>query len=101
MGSLHWFSPEQAAGDHLDVRSDVYSLGVILYQLLSGGQFPYDVSGSMPEVITQIIHADPTPLVQATRDTRQRRMNMRPDVPSVGERHNSVVLKALMAFFRS
>ena len=49
LGSLPWASPEQAdgIGEQIDVRSDVYSLGVILYQLLTNGQFPYRVAGTM------------------------------------------------------
>ena len=62
VGSMPWASPEQAAGEHasVDVRSDVYSLGVILYQLLTGGRFPYRVIGSVREVLDAILYADPT-----------------------------------------
>jgi serine/threonine protein kinase len=62
IGSLPWASPEQAAGDYskIDVRSDVYSLGVILYQLLTGGHFPYDVTGSTRDVLNRIVSAEPT-----------------------------------------
>ena len=63
MGSLPWASPEQANGqiDKVDSRSDVYSLGVILYQLVTGGKFPYQVAGTMREVLDNILTAKPPP----------------------------------------
>ncbi len=70
LGSLPWASPEQAAGDHakVDMRTDVYSLGVILYRLLTG-EFPYDTSGGMKVVLDRIQHDEPIPLrkVRAAR----------------------------------
>ncbi|MGA3067465.1 MAG: protein kinase [Tepidisphaeraceae bacterium] len=74
MGSLPWCSPEQAAKDpeRIDIRSDVYSLGVILYQILTGGRFPYVVVGNIRDVLNNILTAAPTPpskaAVPKTRD---------------------------------
>ena len=93
MGSLPWASPEQAEGKNVDSRSDVYSLGVILYQLLSGGEFPYDVSGSMQDVITKIINADPTPLDRVVNGTG--RLENTPAIRLADWELNAVVMKSL------
>jgi tetratricopeptide (TPR) repeat protein len=55
LGSLPWASPEQAEGrpDRIDVRTDVYSLGVCLFQCLTG-RFPYPVTGSFRQVLDAI-----------------------------------------------
>lgn len=62
VGSLPWSSPEQADGrlDEIDQRSDVYSLGMLLYQMLTG-RFPYDISAGPRATMRNIAEADPVP----------------------------------------
>ncbi len=98
LGSLPWCSPEQAQGDPdlIDMRSDVYSLGVILYQILTDGKFPYEVVGNIRDVLNNILNAEPTPPsqiapVRASRETPPGRMGR----PPVNEAIERIVLKAL------
>ncbi len=63
VGSLPWASPEQAEGADVDVRTDVYSLGVMLYQALSG-RFPYRIGGPLREVLDRIVREPAPPLAR-------------------------------------
>jgi hypothetical protein len=59
IGTPAYFSPEQAAGDDVDHRSDIYSLGIVLYQLLTG-RLPFEASSPI-EMMLQRLHELPIP----------------------------------------
>ncbi len=82
VGSLPWAAPEQATGhaELFDVRGDVYALGVVLYQVLTG-TFPYPVEGAWRDVARTIADVPPAP-------PRRRRPDLDTDV-------EKIVLKSL------
>lgn len=79
LGSVHYISPEQARGSRIDARSDIYSAGVVLYEMLTG-RLPYE--GDSP-VSVAIQHINSIPLAP-------RELN--PDIPEALE---AITMKAM------
>lgn len=67
IGSVHYISPEQAKGERTDARTDIYSVGVMLYEMLSG-RLPFDGDGAVSIAIMQISEK-PKPLAEIASKT--------------------------------
>ena len=72
LGSVHYISPEQARGDRIDARSDIYSAGVVLYEMLTG-RLPFEGDSA---VSVAIQHLSSVPLAPREID---------PDIPEALE----------------
>jgi serine/threonine protein kinase len=79
IGSVSYMSPEQALGEPLDTRSDIFSFGVVLYEMFAGVR-PFE--GKSPLVTLQKIQHEPAPKLRINR----------PEIPEALE---SIVQKAL------
>jgi eukaryotic-like serine/threonine-protein kinase len=62
MGTVHYMSPEQARGQKVDGRSDIFSLGVVLYEMIAG-RVPFEGKTSS-DVIAALLAKEPLPLTQ-------------------------------------
>lgn len=62
MGSVHYFSPEQARGMYVDGRSDIYSLGIVMYEMITG-KIPYEGDNAVALAFKHI--NDPLPDIKA------------------------------------
>ena len=79
IGSVHYISPEQAKGDVTDEKSDIYSVGVMLYEMTTG-QLPFDAESPVSVAIKQI----------NSKAKRPREVN--PDVP---EGLEDIIIRAM------
>ncbi len=60
MGSVHYFSPEQAKGENVDQRSDIYSLGIVLYEMVTG-TIPFEGESALDLAMKHIKSPIPDP----------------------------------------
>jgi serine/threonine-protein kinase len=73
VGTPYYMSPEQARGDAVDERSDIYAIGVVLYEMFTGAR---PISGATPaEVMRRHLSVEPKPVT-----------DLRPDLPAILER---------------
>lgn len=79
IGSVHYIAPEQARGDLTDAKADIYSVGVMLYEMLTG-QLPFEADNAVSVAIMQL-QQDPTP---------PRQIN-----PAIPEGLEEITLKAM------
>ncbi len=78
MGSVHYFSPEQARGGYVDEKSDIYSLGIVLYEMLTG-QVPFDAEN---------------PVAVAMKHMNEEMIPPSALVPDIPQEVEEIVLKA-------
>ena len=79
LGSVHYISPEQARGSHIDARSDLYSAGVVLYEMITG-RLPFEGD---PPVSVAIQHINSIPLSPREID------------PTIPEALEAITMKAM------
>ena len=79
MGSVHYFSPEQAKGGYTDEKTDIYSLGVVMYEMVTG-EVPFEAD---------------TPVSVALKQIQEEPIEPKEKVPTVTAALNRIILKAM------
>ncbi len=67
LGTLRYMSPEQARAQEVDARSDIFSLGAVLYEMIAGE--PLFAGETTADIIAAIINKEPEPLAEFTRES--------------------------------
>jgi len=98
MGTPAYVSPEQIRGDSADLRSDIYSFGVVIYELLEG-QAPFDpLKFSVKELLHKQLEGTPPPMQYTAREVERvvlRAMAKEPEkrYPSAGDLAQDLMLR--------
>ncbi|HEX8735138.1 MAG TPA: serine/threonine-protein kinase, partial [Pyrinomonadaceae bacterium] len=74
MGTVFYMSPEQARGKQIDERSDIWSLGVILYEMMTA-QLPFE-DETASDVIASILKSNPVPITRYVKDAPRELSNI-------------------------
>jgi len=103
IGSIHYIAPEQARGENPDARSDLYSLGVVMYEMLTGEK-PYN--GSTPgEIAIKHMNATPVPPHEKVADVPEEleRITLKAMSADISARYQTAeeMLADLEAFVQS
>ena len=69
LGTISYMSPEQALGKRVDLRTDIWSLGVVLHEMVAG-EYPFR-GNNMQTILTSILKDEPRPLLRQYRNTRR------------------------------
>lgn len=103
IGSIHYIAPEQARGEYPDARSDLYSLGVVMYEMLTGEQ-PY-TGDTLAEIAVKHMSATPTPPHEKVPDVplELEAITLKAMNPDIQQRYQTAeeLLDALDAFTQS
>ena len=100
IGSIHYIAPEQARGELPDARSDLYSLGIVMYEMLTGKK-PYE-GDTIGEIAIQHMNTDPVPPHELAADVpaELERITLKAMQADINERYQSAneLLEDLEAF---
>ena len=130
IGSAHYLSPEQAKGNYIDFRTDIYSFGIVLYEMVTGrlpfeGESPVtvalkhlqeqaiapkDINSAIPDslnkLILKAIEKDPVNRYQSAKDIIQdlQKIQENPDVtigsPIVDESDHTIVMAPITNYYK-